>query len=217
MSQLLNSRPYNLDPRMRDCRISYLNAIQRFAPWVLSELDAIFQRRLSGRDLERALNKWAKDYSLFPWMAEIALATMDRWERNPGMSRTTWKLPPVQTAAVWDVAPFSFTHRGYHPHIDGDLHAYKVALRKDFEKTLESHVDGLRSIKEESALMQSDQTLPIIRKRSRDGRDRYIGCEWLVKNLLVGTSLAEIAKEAKVNRAAVPKQVKSAKSLLSAE
>src|SRR5580658_9332343 len=96
------------DPMVREYHVSFLTAIQTHSPSVLLGLESVFLRRLSGSALEAALHKWARDRCPYSWVIPIARHTMDRWERNPTMSRTTWKLPRVQEAAVWDDAPFAF-------------------------------------------------------------------------------------------------------------
>ena len=95
----------SLDPMIREYRVSFLMAIKTLAPSVLRDLESVFLRRLSPSVLERALREWAQDHRLYFWVIEIAHRTMDRWERQPTMSRTTWKLPRVRESAVWDDAP----------------------------------------------------------------------------------------------------------------
>ena len=128
-----------LDPAIRECRESFLRAVEKYMPAVLRDLKVIFEKRLTGPDLDRALNSWADHHHLYPWILEIARRTMDYWTRQPGMSRTRWKLPQVQTAAVWDETPFLFRHRGFHLHIDGDLRSYAATVRREFESALASY------------------------------------------------------------------------------
>jgi len=172
----------SLDPMIREYRVSFLRALETFAPSVLHDLESVFLQRLSGSVLERALSQWAQNHRLYaPWVIETARRTMDRWERQPTMSRTTWKRPPVVgMAAVWDEAPLSFKHRGYNPHIDGsNIRVYSAEVRKDFDRSLETHIGRVQGTKDQcvSGTKQSDQPLNI-RKRSRDGRDKYVAFEW---------------------------------------
>jgi hypothetical protein len=215
MLQPPNMTFHELDPLTREYRVSFLKAVEKFMPSVLRDLDAIFLRRFSGTDLDRALSKWAQHHHMYRWTLEIARRTTKRWAHHPRTSRTTWKLPPVQTAAVWDVSPFSFNHRGYHPHMDGDLQVYAETLSREFNGTLASHIRRLQSTKDDLASKQSTQTL-YTPKRSRDGRDKYIGFEWLAMRL-AGTSPAMIAREDEVDPAAVVRQIKWAHSVLSIE
>ena len=206
-----------LDPLIREYRVSFLKAIEKIIPSVLCDLEIIFEKRLSDPDLERALSNWVQHHRLYSWVLKIARRTMDYWERQPKMSRTTWKLPPVQMAAVWEDELFSFRHRGYQHHIDGhDLRVYAETVRGDFERTLASRISQLQKAKDEFLSKQSGQGTHKAQKRSRDGRDKLIGIAWLAMSL-AGTSLAMIAKEADVDRAAVAKQIKWANSVLSVE
>jgi hypothetical protein len=217
MLQSPNMTSNELDPLTRKYRVSFLKAIEKFIPSVLCDLEIIFGKRFSDPDLERVLRKWAQHHHLYPWVLKIARTTMDYWERQSKISRTTWKLPPVQMAAVWEDKPFSFRHRGYQFHIDGhDLRVYSETVLGDFERTVASRISQLQKAKDESASKQSGQTVDKVQKRSRDGRDKLIGFAWLAMSL-AGTSLAMIAKEAEVDRAAVVKQIKWAKSVLSIE
>src|ERR1035437_3153496 len=173
MLEPLNTTSDSLDPITREYRVSFLIAIQKFVPSVLCDLDIIFRRRFSDPDLERVLSNWAQHHRLHWWVLEIARATMDLWERQPKMSRTTWKLPPVQMAAVREAKPFSFRHRGYQLHIDGhDLRVYAETVREDFERTLANHTT--QNAKDEFLSKQSHQTVHKVQKRSRDGRDKHI-------------------------------------------
>jgi hypothetical protein len=217
MLEPLNTTSNELDPVTREYRVSFLKAIEKFIPSVLRDLEIIFGKRFSDPDLERALRKWAQHHRLYSWVLKIARTTMDYWERQPKMSRTTWKLPPVQMAAVWEDERFSFRHRGYQLHIDGyDLRVYAETVRGDFERTLPIHISQLQNAKDEFLSKQSGQAMHKVQKRSRDGRDKLIGFAWLAMSL-AGTSLAMIATEAKVDRAAVVKQIKWANSVLSVE
>jgi hypothetical protein len=207
MLQLPNLTSNELDPVTREYRFSFLKAIEKFNPSVLRDLEIIFGRRFSDPELERVLRQWAHHHCMYPWVLKIARTTIDYWERQPKILRTTWKLPPVQTAAVWDDTPFSFSHRGYHPHIDGDLQVYAETLCREFNATLASHIQRLQRAEDERASKQSAQTLHMAQKRSRDGRDKYIGFEWLARRL-AGSNPAMIAKENKVDLAGVLRQIK---------
>jgi hypothetical protein len=220
MVEHLYSTAECLDPMIREYRVSFLTAIQTFAPSVLRDLESVFLQRLSGSALKSALHKWAQDHCLYFWVIAIARHTMERWERNPTMSRTTWKLPRVQAAAVWDDAPFSFNHRGYNPHIDGsDIRVYNAKVRKEFELGLASNMGRVQGAKDQqvSGTKQSGPPSPIIQKRSRDGRDKHVAFEWLAMSIEPGINLRIIATKAKVDRAAVVKQINWAKSVLSVE
>jgi hypothetical protein len=217
MLEPLNTTSNELDPITREYRISFLKAIQKFVPLVLRDLESIFLLRLSDPDLERALSNWVQGHRLSPWVLEIGRRTMEYWKRQPKMSRTTWKLPPMQMAAVWEDKPFSSRHRGYQLHIDShDLRVYVETVREDFERTLANHISQLQNAKDAFLSKQSHQTVHKVQKRSRDGRDKLIGFAWLAMSL-AGTSLAMIAREAEVDRAAVVKQIKWAKSVLFVE
>ena len=61
-------------------------------------------------------------------------------------------------------------------------------------------------------MKQSGQPLPLLQKRSRDGRDKYVAFQWLAMSIEPGTNLRKIAQEAKVDRAAVVKQINWAKN-----
>jgi len=212
-----NMTSKELDPRTREYRVSFLKAIEKFVPSVLCDLEIIFLQGFSDLDLGPVLRKWAHHHRMYPWVVEIAHRTMDYWERQPKMSRTMWKLPPVQMAAVWEDEPFWFRHRGYQLHIDGyGLRRYAETVREDFARTLPIHISQLQNAQDEFLSKQSGQATHKVQKRSRDGRDKLIGIAWLAMSL-AGTSLAMIAKEADVDRAAVAKQIKWANSVLSVE
>jgi hypothetical protein len=113
MLQPPNMTSHELDPATRECRVSFLKAIEKFHPSVLCDLEMIFEKRLSGSDLDRALSNWAKHHQMYPWTIAIARGTIERWGRDSRTSQTRWKLPQIQTTAVWDASPFSFFHRGF--------------------------------------------------------------------------------------------------------
>ena len=54
MLQPPNMTSHELDPATRECRVSFLKAIEKFHPSVLCDLEMIFEKRLSGSDLDRA-------------------------------------------------------------------------------------------------------------------------------------------------------------------
>ena len=213
MLQPPNMTSSALDPTILECRIAFLRAVEKYMPAVLRDLEIMFERQLTGPDLDRTLIRWAELHHIYPWAIKIARGTLARWERGSQTSRTRWRLPQVQTAAVWDAAPFSCSHRGYQPHIDGEVQAYTETLRRKIDRAFESHVEQLKSAEDLRISEQSVKTSQMVNKRSRDGRDKYVGAKWLAMKM-AGMNPAMIAKEDQVDLAAVVRQIKWAESVL---